>query len=209
MPDEGAAPRAMPALSLPGRRRRAQTHAAVMGLDQSTVTGLVVLSLMMLLAGRVHAHGGRLRLTTAPAGPYTVSVWTRPTPPSVGRVDVSIAVMRPGTLKAVLDANARVSGQPLSSSLTTAARAIPDPGWFSSLYHADLELPIEGRWRITVSVAGPEGSGSARFEMDVQPPSPVSWPLVGAAAAVLLLTFLAWRRFGPGAHRQPGQDVRL
>ena len=61
----------------------------------------VALVLILLGSANAEANGGALRLARAPLGPYVVSVWTQPDPPRVGTIDVSVAVMAPGTGEAV------------------------------------------------------------------------------------------------------------
>lgn len=163
---------------------------------------MTIFSLCLITAERAQAHGGALQVPGDRAGPYVVSVWTQPDPPRVGRLDVSVAVMQPATRKPVLDAETRVTGEHLGTSERTSARAGLDAGWLYSMYYADLELPTPGRWRITVSVAGPDGNGSAGFDLEVRPPSPIPWRLIWTVVALLLLTLIAWPWFRPITHRQ-------
>ncbi len=150
------------------------------------------LAAMLVLAGalgapeRVGANGGTLRVARAAVGSYLVSVWTQPDPPRVGRLDVSVAVMRPQDETAVLDAApsvaARVAGDPTSSVEALAARG---GGGNPLLYHAELELSRPGRWRVTVTVPGP---GAVSFEIDAVQSRSLGPLLLAAVTAA----FLAW-----------------
>ena len=82
-------------------------------------------------------------------------------------------------------------------------------------YRASLALGVAGPWRVTVSVAGTDGSGALTFPVDVEPASGSRWAsialgiagvagvaafllarrrrrLAGVAAALLLLATPAW-----------------
>jgi hypothetical protein len=147
---------------------------------------------------RVWAHGGTPRLTRAEAGAYAVSVWTQPATPRVGTLDTSIAVMHPQDGTPVQDADVRLIAEPINPSGKSIARqAIPGAGGNRLLYHANLDLPMSGRWRVTIRVKGPEGTGKAAFEAQVQPPRRLWWLLGGLIGGIVLL-WLTWRWFFPG-----------
>lgn len=153
-----------------------------------TVLALLFASAIWPLQPAAWANGGTLRLNRANAGPYAVSVWAQPDPPQVGHLHVSVAVMQLESKRPVLDAEVRLTaaridreGSPLSGV------AIRGAGANKLLYHADLELPAEGHWRVRVGVAGPLGTGSEAFTLDVEPPVTVDWPRAGAVLALVLV----------------------
>ncbi len=153
--------------------------------------------LLAALPPNVDANGGTLRLGRATSGPYLVSVWTRPDPPRVGRLDLSVAIMTPDTPRAILDAEARAIATLITDPATlTTTRLERGTGGTPRLYHGNLEVPAVGPYRILIQASGPAGSGEAAFEVDVQPPSPVATPLalglaaLGAGSAL----WLAWIR---------------
>jgi hypothetical protein len=78
------------------------------------VAGYVAACLVLVLAGalplQAWANGGTARLSRAAAGPYRVSVWTQPTPPRVGALDVSVTIMRPSG-EVITDVAARMSAE--------------------------------------------------------------------------------------------------
>jgi len=131
-----------------------------------------------------NANGGTLRLSRATAGPYLVSAWTRPDPPRVGRLDLSVAIMTPDTGQAMLGAEVRANAALTAhQEVTTRTRLERGGGGNLLLYHGNVELPAAGAWRVLIEAGGPDGSGSAAFELDVRPPPPIAWPIaIGLAA---------------------------
>jgi len=143
------------------------------------------------------SHGGTDQLSAARAGPYAVSAWTRPNPAWNGWLSVGVAVMRPGTQVPVLDAVVRLTANSIDQGKEpVAVEATRRQGANRLLYNADMKLPSEGRWQVTVSVAGPEGSGSAAFQIQVKRPSITYWLAVGLGGGTvgLILVWLVWRR---------------
>jgi hypothetical protein len=160
-------------------------------------SALVVVALALaVMSGRAGAHGGRVQVAKAPAGPYLVSVWTSPDPPRVGALDVSLAVMEPRTERALLDATARVTLLPSGG---------PGPGFVRELrsgadgnpllYHAVLEIPHQGTWHAIVRVEGSAGHGEIGFELAVEPAPSLLWTLApGVGVLVALVAWLAASR---------------
>jgi len=144
------------------------------------------------------AHGGKQRLALAPAGSWVVSAWTSPDPPRVGRLDVSVAVLRSRTREPEPNAIVQVSARRPGANDTVRATAVLDPGgvfgFFSMpLAHATLPLSAEGPWRITVAVSGTDGDGAATFEIDVAPPAAMPWTVLVATVVAMVVAFMVWR----------------
>ena len=157
----------------------------LVGLELASLVGLPSLAA---------ANGGTLRLSRATAGPYHISAWTRPDPPRVGRLDFSVAIMAPDTGQAILGAEVRANAALTSGEkVTTSARLERGGGGNLLLYHGNVELPAAGAWRVLIEAAGPDGSGSASFELDVQPPLPIAWP-IAIGLATLSAGALWWAR---------------
>ncbi|MFQ5847388.1 MAG: hypothetical protein ACE5IQ_06885 [Candidatus Methylomirabilales bacterium] len=163
--------------------------------------------LVTLVTWRSHpiawANGGTPQLTAVRTGPYLVSVWTQPDPPRTGLLHVSVAVMEPQSRKPVLDAEVRMTVERTEgqgrSIRTTASRG---GGPNKLLYHASLDLPEEGGWRVNLEIDGPQGTGRAGFELQAEGSSPI-WliSVVGIGLIVAVLTWLVarWRvRFSSG-----------
>lgn len=159
-------------------------------MNRALLGGLVLI-VAASFAARVYANGGTLRLNKAVAGPYLVSAWSQPDPPRVGGIDVSVAVMQPLTGEAVLDAWAHLRAESIEGG--RIARAVLERGGRGNrlLHHGELVIPSAGRWRFTVTAAGPKGRGQAAFELDVQPPATLARSLL-MPVVVVLAAALGW-----------------
>jgi copper resistance protein C len=130
-------------------------------------------------------HGGVVQLNRAAAGPYVLSVWTQPSPPTAGPWRVDVAVMRENGV-AVANAAVRVRAEPLeraTGAVDAEARRDDDP--LGVRYRASLTLAAAGAWRVSVTVNGPEGSGTLAFPVDVAPASQ-AWSIAALLGAVAL-----------------------
>jgi hypothetical protein len=155
---------------------------------------MLVLAALLGASEGVRANGGTLRVARATVGPYLVSVWTQPDPPRVGRLDVSVAVMRPEDGTAVLGAAPSVSAQALGDQAAPVTeRAVLGGGGTPLLYHAELELSRPGRWRVTVIVPPAPEPGGASFEIDAVPSGSLAPLVIGVVTAGLLAWMLARR----------------
>ncbi len=139
------------------------------------------------------ANGGTLRLAKVPAGPHLLSVWTQPDPPRAGRLDIGVAVMRPPEATAILDADVQIRAERIDGIAGAATSpATRGAGGNLLLYHAALELPAAGRWRVTVLAQSPLGNGHAAFDLAVEGPSPLPW-ILGVLAVATAVGWLLWR----------------
>lgn len=145
-------------------------------------------------------------IARASAGPYVVSAWTRPDPPRVGALHVTVAVMRPEDGAPVLDAKVRLTAKSMDREGTPASASATAGGGGNRLLHdVDLDLPGEGRWRISLLVEGPAGSGSVAFDVQVEAPWQLTWLLVGTLGGAALV-WMAWRGFRRGKRPAPGAE---
>lgn len=144
--------------------------------------GWLAALLGLLLAPPALADGGLVRISQ-PLGPYTVTVFSAPTPLRAGPIDLSVLVQRDGT--PVLDLPVSIvlrGGETRLEAAATHAAATN-----KLLYAAPLVLPAAGRWVVNVTV----GAESVGFEMDAEPPLGLLeyWPY-------LLLPFVVIGLFG-------------
>ncbi len=163
----------------------------------------ICLALVALLVGsdRTAAHGGKVRVDGASVGPYRVTVFTSPTPIRVGTVDVS-ALLERGDLprsesELVQDARITVTAEPVGrDGEPRTFEATHDHGPNKLFYAVDVELPSEGKWRLTVDVGGEEGGGHVEFVVTAEPADPVASPLLLTALvpAAAILWWLSRRR---------------
>lgn len=140
-------------------------------------------------------HGGVVDVNRAAAGPYTVSVWTQPSPPRVGPWRVDVAIMG-GSGAPFTDAVVRVRAESLAgAAVPVEAEARRDADPLGVRYRTTLALGAAGPWRVSVSVSGPAGPGALAFPVDVEPAGP-RWGLwaVLAAAGLAAVAALARRR---------------
>jgi hypothetical protein len=101
--------------------------------------------------------------------------------------------MQPPGGEAILDAEATVSATALDgASPALNVEAVRGGGGNLLLYHAVIDLPRPGRWRVTVSVRSPAGRGTAAFDVTAKPGWPVQSVVVGVAV-LGLVAWLVWR----------------
>ena len=177
-------------------------------------TGAVVVLLLVLVStGRsAHAHGGGTpRLTAEPVGPYSLFAWTEPEPMRAGDVHVTLAVTTPPPADAVVNndvvnnlleqpidgAEAVVTFRPADGGAPVQLAA--QPGTLNAFYlEADTRLPAAGRWTIEVAVSGPDGAGSASFDVDVLPARGINRSLIFGGLGLFLAVLVAiglWARW--------------
>lgn len=162
-------------------------------------TSMVALAWLASLAAARPAeagHGGVVQLNRVAAGPYTLSVWTQPSPPKAGPWRVDVVVMGESGVP-VVDAVVRVRAESLDGaarSVETDARRDADP--LGVRYRASLTLGAAGPWRVSVSVTGPLGPGALTFPVDVEPGSGGwwLWAALGAGLAALAAVAIVRRR---------------
>lgn len=165
--------------------------------------GAATIGLVLALPEDGRANGGTLRLGDVPIGNYRMSVFTDPTPVRPDSLDVSVLVLhedRPGPVDDV-DVTVRsraLENQGPGSRLPATKGQADDPRY----YAAKFVLGAEGRWEIDVHLDGPEGSGSAAFQITAREPGLLGHPLV-----LTLLALLPLAGFGAWLFRQnPGSD---
>lgn len=161
------------------------------------VSRIILLLIFMLNAGTAQAHGGggTPHLSNTVVGPYRVSVWTQPALLRAGNMHMSIAVSEPPASNAaaeagspVLDAIVNVRLNPVDrAGETVTAPATHQNAVNKLFYEADLNVPAEGQWQVTILIEGPAGSGHANFQIEVLPPSPFNWAFWGGGLALVLL----------------------
>jgi hypothetical protein len=179
---------------------KAKIHQAfVWPLSRWLLGVVLLLALAIITTGRAVGHGGGApQIVNEPAGPYLVSAWTDPDPLRVGTIHMTVAVSEPAGVEAaaateagtaVLGAAVRVVLESMDNptirpvgGLATHENAIN-----RLFYEADLDVPETGIWRVNLLIDGPAGAGETGFEVQVLPPSRLNWPILVAAAAVVLV----------------------
>jgi hypothetical protein len=157
------------------------------------IAALVIGLLVIAWPGRVQANGGTTMLVEQIDG-YEVTVTGSPYPLEVGRTnDVSVLLGRLSDEGVELDAEVMITTEPLDQPGLPQTFAATHANASNKLYYASfIDFPNPGRWRLTIQVAGPDGSGSATFEETVgerQIFDLLIYPLIGIAAIVILYFF--------------------
>lgn len=157
-------------------------------------------TLVFLSASAVMADGGLLRLSEQ-RGELRVSVFTAPTPPRVGTIDVSVLVQdAKGRVR--LGVPVRVRAWPVDDPDTLVrAKATRELATNQLLQSAHLQLDRPGRWQLVVQVEGVDFI----CDLELAEPSPswhpllpwVGWPFL-VVVLFLLRFFLARREPPPG-----------
>jgi hypothetical protein len=151
----------------------------------------------LLCARPILANGGVLQIARAPAGPYDITVFTSPNPLRVGPIDVSLLVQRHGSDDLVEGIQALVTITPLGHAgpggAFPATRAQATNKLF---YAAKFRLPRAGRWRISTGVVGPQGSGSAAFEIEAGEAQLIDPVALWLLLAVVPVALGIWRTHG-------------
>jgi hypothetical protein len=158
---------------------------------------VLAISLFLFFQGlSAMAHGGG-DLVAGPvqAGPYIVSVWVNPPQPRTEEpLHFTVGVAQPENKAAILDAQVLVTMQLLQGDLAPlSAPATTDQSINKLFYETDLHLLEPGRYLTTIEIAGSMGQGDLSLELDVIPPSPFNWFLIGLAGMGLVLV-LGWLR---------------
>lgn len=153
----------------------------------------------LALVGPVLAHGGGIpQLVDVPAGPYQVFAWTNPDPVRVGTMHVTVALVEPSNDAAVLGADVQVLVEPLNAgpeAQPVLVQATHEKAAIKTYYETDLSIPATGLWRTTITFDNAGNSGSAAFEIEVEPRSTTNWLLIGGGALVLAgLGWFLWPR---------------
>lgn len=152
------------------------------------------LALGIFASPEAEANGGTVQISSQPAGPYQVSVFTAPSPITVGMVDVSVLVQKPGSTDLVEGVQVTVTADPVGHTGEAGEFEATHEQATNKLYYAaDVPLQSEGRWRIGVQLSGAQGEGATSFEVDATPESLLDRPLtVALLVAVPVLAVLAW-----------------
>lgn len=166
----------------------------------------------VLAASAVTADGiGDVRVMEQPVGRYLVTVTTNPSPLTVGAVDIGVLVQTGQDKTTVL--NAKVTAAAAGDSTTLGPVDAPLGSLPNRLlYGGRLVLPNPGVWTFTITVAGPDGSGTVHFTADAQQPAnpwlPIALLLLAPSALVVLGALARSRKPKPTAKGEPAHNER-
>jgi hypothetical protein len=164
--------------------------------------------LAIALAGRAWADGGLVRLSQT-SGPFTITVFSAPTPLRAGPIDLSLLVQRAAAGTPVLDATVSVTLR-AADDPNRVLTAVATHGQATNklLYAALLRVPAAGRWLVEATV----NAETVRFEMDAAPALPDAiafWPYLALPFAGLTIfalhQWLVLRRIDHQDTKRPGR----
>ncbi len=125
-------------------------------------------------------------------GPYRLFVWVQPSPPQVGEYHVTVALTEalpddPTGLNGppVFDAEIQVRLVPQESGQTLEATATHEGADNPVFYEARFQVPRPGTWAVHIQIAGPKGTGQARYTEHFAP-APFPWGPWALGGGVLL-----------------------
>ncbi|MBX9581146.1 MAG: hypothetical protein K2X87_12625 [Gemmataceae bacterium] len=135
------------------------------------------------------ADGGTVRASVVAAG-WRVTVFTAPTPPRAGPVDVSVLVQDAATGRPDPGHRVRVRAEPRDRSGRPVEQpATADAATNKLLVAATIDLPEPGWWAVRVRVEADGRSAEVGFELEVGDRPPrwlslagwVGWPAAAVA----------------------------
>ncbi len=170
--------------------------------------GALLVAVLFAPSGPVFANGGTLRLANLPMGDYRVSVYTDPTPVRPDSLDVSVLIVQEGLNAIPEDVQVVVRAEPLDhSGLVQVRMATREQADDPRYYAAKFALGMEGMWRIALEVEGPQGQGSAVFEIRAREAGLLGNPMIVILLALLPLAAAAgWILKGDGGGEEGAEN---
>ncbi len=138
-----------------------------------------------------------LRLSET-SGPFAVAVFALPGDLDAGPTEFSVLVQDRDTMQVLQDATVELRAQQEGSSQTTEpVRASAKDSENKLLQNADVDLPAEGIWKLSVRVQ--RGADSANLSLPLRVVKPaegftIHWPYVVLAIFAAILGLASWRR---------------
>ena len=160
------------------------------------VAARAVALIAILVAATARADGGEMCVTKV-AGPFEITVFTAPSPPRVGPIDISVLVVDHGRHAPVLDADVQVElRSPTPPALPRTATASHAGAVNKLLYATALEAPSAGPWVLEARVRKGGERASVSCELAVESPlGPLLayWPYL--ALPVVAIGFFALQQW--------------
>jgi hypothetical protein len=175
--------------------RRTAADGQPMRLMRVPAAALFTLVLMANPGGTAMAHDfGPLSSTDARVGPYRLEVRYYGEP--VGGRELQFELIPSGATAAPTHCHAVAIPGPTTNAVPVSAR-------LQEADHAGVigavNLPVSGRWLLSIDVDGPLGAASGEAPIVAAPPAAampdgLAW-LIGTSPVSLALAFVAWRFF--------------
>jgi hypothetical protein len=132
------------------------------------------------------ADGGAVQLGQE-AGGLVITVFSSPSPLSVGPADISLLLQNREGLEPVLDANVSLAFRAYDSGLEFHARPTRDQARNKLLYAAPVMFSQPGKWRITVTIDRNGKQARAVGSLEVAPASRKAVSYAGYLAFPLVM----------------------
>jgi len=137
-----------------------------------SAVSLFLLFLVLLLSVQpvaAHGDGAVLRLAGAPAGPFTLNVWTYPGYLVPGTVHFSVAVLEAASGSPLPATAVFIQATPLEEENSTTQISSRATLEYQTLLHEGyLDMQEPGRYQVTVQVAAStEQQGQVTFEIEI------------------------------------------
>ena len=147
--------------------------------------------LLILAQTTVWADGGTVQLRKE-VGDLVITVFTSPTPLSIGPVDLSLLLQNRNGLDPILDATVSLVLVHADSNIEFHARPSREQARNKLLYAAPVMLSQPGEWRISVTVLRNGKEAAAVGTLEVAPAADRSLSLAGFLAfpPIMIMLFV-------------------
>lgn len=134
--------------------------------------------LSVLFSANVFAHSdGVMQLASAPAGPYKLTVWTWPDPPTPGELHVAIALVKAEDASPILDADVNVMLVSSSGDVEHSDAATTEDSENKFLYEVVMDVPSSDTYDITINI-NDNHEAAVTFQLEVGPERGFNWLLL-------------------------------
>jgi hypothetical protein len=152
----------------------------------------ILVPLLLITGGQpLRADGGKVQLQKQ-AGPFVITLFSDPSVPRVGRVDLSVLCQKSDDKSTVLDAkiflHLRKPGGAEIVEFTLPANH--ESATNKTLYAAHLDLPSAGKWKVRVDARRGSDEASVTGDLNVLPKEPLLvtyWPFLVMPLLIALL----------------------
>jgi hypothetical protein len=147
--------------------------------------------LLILAQATVWADGGTVQLRKE-SGDLVITVFTSPTPLSVGPADISLLLQNLNGLEPVLDASVSLVLVHAGSNIEFHVRPTREQARNRLLYAAPVILSRPGKWRISITVRRNEKEVAAAGTLEVGPAPGGAVSLAGLLAfpPIMIMLFV-------------------
>lgn len=156
---------------------------------RSLLRMFVFAAVLLYPGGMLYADGGTVRLSER-KGDYRITVFTSPTPPRAGPIDISIFVQDVATGEPVVGTQVMVRATPRHPGGESSYYSATTEAATNKLYQAAVfDLPEPGGWEVEIEIEGLAEPIQVSFAMEADQPLPhvwemapwIAWPVLAIA----------------------------